>query len=130
MRRIYKVALNVIAMGMRDRLFKRRQSIDENMTGCLQRYVIFQHERTMKYLISNTNNIVLQIIPRKHDFDFHCRRGEICRTNPPDKPFKSHAFKFQAKRMFADQRWFDSFGDKLLHLAQCKHHICQESAVS
>jgi hypothetical protein len=67
-------------------------SIDKNLTGCLQRYVVLQYERMIKYLILNTNNIVLQIIPSEHNFDFHRRRGEICPTNPTclDRPACRH----------------------------------------
>jgi hypothetical protein len=36
----------------------------------------------MKYLILNTNNIALQIIPRKHNFDFYRRQREMCRPSP------------------------------------------------
>jgi hypothetical protein len=71
MRRMRKVNINVMAMGMRNRLSKRRGGIDGNLTGCLQGYVVLQYERTIKYLILNTNNIVLQIIPGEHNFDFH-----------------------------------------------------------
>jgi hypothetical protein len=37
-------------------------SIDNNLTGRLQRDMVLQHERTTKYLILNTNSIMLQII--------------------------------------------------------------------
>jgi hypothetical protein len=84
MRRMHKVNMNVMAMGMRNRLVKRRGGIDENETGYLQRYVVRQYERIIKYLILNTNNVALQIIPSEHnfDFDFPRRRGEICPTSP------------------------------------------------
>jgi hypothetical protein len=53
----------------------------------LQRYVL-GYERMREYLISTTNNIASQIIPRKYYFDFHCRRGEMCGTSPAclDRP--------------------------------------------
>jgi hypothetical protein len=82
MGQIYKVNMSVIAMGMTNRLSKPLESIDKNLTGCLQRNMVLQYERTIKYLILNTNDIVLQIIPSEHNFDFHCRPGEICRTSP------------------------------------------------
>jgi hypothetical protein len=66
-----------IAMGMINRLSKWRGSIDKNLTGCLQRYVVLQYERTIKYLILNTNNIVLQIISSEHNFDFHRTNRDI-----------------------------------------------------
>jgi hypothetical protein len=81
-RRIYKVNVGVIAMGMRNRLSKARGSIDKNLTGCLQRYIVFQYERMIKYLILNTNNVAFQIIPNEHNFDFHRGPREICRPNP------------------------------------------------
>jgi hypothetical protein len=81
MRRLRQVNLNVMVMGMRNRLWKRRGSIGKNLTGCLQRYVFLQYERMIKYLILNTNNIVLQIIPRENNFDSHRRPREMCRTN-------------------------------------------------
>jgi hypothetical protein len=76
--------MNLIAMGMRNRLSKRHGSVDENLTGCLQRYAVLQYEITIKYLILNTNNIVLQIISSEHnfDFDFHRSPREMWRPNP------------------------------------------------
>jgi hypothetical protein len=89
-RRIYEVNMNVIINGMRNRLSKPRRSIKENLTGCLQRYVVLGYERNRKYLKFKINNIVLQIIPRGQafDFDFHHRTGEICpaKRRPPDWP--------------------------------------------
>jgi ribose 1,5-bisphosphokinase PhnN len=74
------VNMNVMVMGMRNRLSKRRRGSDENLTGRLQRHVVLHDERMIKYLILNTNNIVLQIVPNEHhfDFDFHRRPKEIC----------------------------------------------------
>jgi hypothetical protein len=74
--------MEVIVMGMRNRLFKPHAPIGENLTGCLQRYVVLQYERTIKYLILNANNIALQIIFSEHLFDFHHIPGEMCRINP------------------------------------------------
>jgi hypothetical protein len=82
MRRTYKANVNVGAMGMRNRLSKRGGPIDENLRGCFQRHVVLRYERTIKYLILNTNNIVLQIISSEHNFDFLRSPGEMCGTNP------------------------------------------------
>jgi hypothetical protein len=45
------VNINVRVMRMRNRLSKSRGSIDDNLTWCLQRYIVFQYERMIKYLI-------------------------------------------------------------------------------
>jgi hypothetical protein len=63
--------MDVIAMGMRNRLSKPRERTNKNLTGCLQRYTVLQYEEKIVYLILNTNNIVLQIIPGEDNFDFH-----------------------------------------------------------
>jgi hypothetical protein len=63
--------MNAITMWMRNRLSNRGESIDKNLTGCLQRYLVLQYERMIKYLILNTNNAAFEIILREHDFDFH-----------------------------------------------------------
>jgi hypothetical protein len=60
-----------MVMGMKNRLSKRPVGIDKNLTGWLQRYVVLQYERMIKYLILNTNNVALQIILSEHIFDFH-----------------------------------------------------------
>jgi hypothetical protein len=61
---------------MRNRLSKRGESIDKNLTGCLQRYGVLQYERMIKYFISNINNVVLQIIASERDFDFDFHRTD------------------------------------------------------
>jgi hypothetical protein len=94
MRRLYKVTVNVMAMGMKNQLLKPDEWIHEDLTGCLQRYVVLQYERMIKYLILNTNNVAFQTILREHnfDFDFHCRSREIFRTRPtcPDVPTRRY----------------------------------------
>jgi hypothetical protein len=68
---------------MRNQPSNPRQSTTDNLTGCLQRYVAFGYERNGKYLDFKINNIVLQIIAREHNFDFHHRKGETCPAKPP-----------------------------------------------
>jgi hypothetical protein len=69
--------MNIVAKGMTNWSAKRRQSIQGNLTRCLQRNVVFGYERMKKYSISNTNNIMLQIILKQHNFDFHGRRERL-----------------------------------------------------
>jgi hypothetical protein len=49
---------------MRNRLLNPHETIDENLTECLEKHVILGYERKRKYLISNTYGIVLQTISR------------------------------------------------------------------
>jgi hypothetical protein len=76
--------MNVIINGMRNRPSKPRRSINDNLTGCLERYAVLGYERKRKYLKFKINNIVLRIIPREHNFDFHFhyRTGETIRAKP------------------------------------------------
>jgi hypothetical protein len=76
-RQIYDVNMNIMAKGMWNRLSKPCASVNENLTRCLQRYVVLGYERKRKYLFFNPNNTVLRAIPRKHNFDFHRRTGEL-----------------------------------------------------
>jgi hypothetical protein len=82
--------MNVMVMGMKNRLSKPRTSTDKNITGWLQRYVVLQYERMIQYLILNTNNIVLQMIPSEHDFDFHRRREKFAKQSDVTRCFLSH----------------------------------------
>jgi hypothetical protein len=66
---IYEIAVNIRANGMRNRLIKPGERIVENLTGCFERYVVRGSERSCKYLFLNINNMVLQIIPKQHNFD-------------------------------------------------------------
>jgi hypothetical protein len=74
--------MNVMVMGMTNWLSKPRGPTNKNLAGCLQRYVILGYERMRKYLILNTNNVILQIIPSQPHFDFHRRPGETYPTIP------------------------------------------------
>jgi hypothetical protein len=56
-----------MAKGMIKWLSNPREPINDNLTGCLQRGVVVGYERMIKWLISNTNNVVLEIIPGKHN---------------------------------------------------------------
>jgi hypothetical protein len=69
--------VNVSVMTMRNRLSNPIRSVHQNLTACLQRHVVLQTQRTRKYLVLNTNNSALQIIPSEYDLDFHRRPGEI-----------------------------------------------------
>jgi hypothetical protein len=42
---MYEVNMNVIMNGMRNRLSNPWRSIKENLTGCLDRYVVLGYER-------------------------------------------------------------------------------------
>jgi hypothetical protein len=53
---------------------------NENLTGCLQRYVFLGYEIMINDLSSNTKNSMLQIILMKRNFDFHRRTGGTWRT--------------------------------------------------
>jgi hypothetical protein len=79
-RKIYKVTMNIILQRKSYRMCKPCIWINENLTGCLQRFVVLGYERIIKDLISNTNNNVLQIIFSEHNCDFHRRTGETWRT--------------------------------------------------
>jgi hypothetical protein len=83
-----EVKLNIRVNGMRNRPLSPSRSIQENVTGCLQKYVVLKYEISRKYLKFKINNIVLQIILREHNFDFHHRTGETCPAKPtcPDWP--------------------------------------------
>jgi hypothetical protein len=71
MPRIDKVTMDGSAMGLRNGLSNPHERTDRSLTACLQRSVVLQYERTIKYFILNTNNVALQIIPSEHSFDFH-----------------------------------------------------------
>jgi hypothetical protein len=49
----------------------------QNLTGRLQRYVILGYERNRKDWTLKRNNVMLQIIPIKHNFDFDRRNWDI-----------------------------------------------------
>jgi hypothetical protein len=53
----------------RNRPSKPRGSIGENLTWCLQRYLVLGYQRSWKHLFLNINALALQIIPREHNFD-------------------------------------------------------------
>jgi hypothetical protein len=72
--------MNNLTKGITNWLSKRHESINENLTGCWQRYVVLGYERKGKYLIPNTNSTVLSILFRESNSDFHHRTGETCRT--------------------------------------------------
>jgi hypothetical protein len=77
MPRIYNVHTKMIAMRMKNQLSKRDKSIEKNLTGCLQRYVVLQYERMIKYLILNINNVMFQRIVREHNSDFRPTNRDI-----------------------------------------------------
>jgi hypothetical protein len=62
--------MKIISKGMSNQLSKPHGSIDENLTGWLQRYVMLGYERNRKHFFLNINNMVLQTILRSHHFDF------------------------------------------------------------
>jgi hypothetical protein len=70
------VNMNAVPKGMIHWLFKPRGSIREKLTVCLQRDVVFGYESMLKCLISNTNNIMLQIIPTERNYNLHHRTEE------------------------------------------------------
>ena len=76
---IHGTTVNDIIMGTMNWPSKTGGTINENLTGCLQRYVVLGYERKQKSIIFIINNIVLPIIARDYIFDFPCRSGEMCR---------------------------------------------------
>jgi hypothetical protein len=62
---------------MRNRPSEPRRSISENQIACLQRYIVLGYERKRRYSKFKINNIVLQIILREYNFDFHQRNRDI-----------------------------------------------------
>jgi hypothetical protein len=68
---VSEVAMKIIGKGTNNHLSKPRGSIRENLTRCLQKYVLLGYERDRKYLNFKTNNRVLQAILRVNIFDFH-----------------------------------------------------------
>jgi hypothetical protein len=77
---IYEVSANIKVNGMRIWLSSPCDTIDENLTECLQKYLLLGYERKLKYLTLNANHNVLVIIPREHNSGFHHRTGGTCRA--------------------------------------------------
>jgi hypothetical protein len=63
--------------GINNQLSKPCGSIDENLTGCLQRYVGPGYKRNQKHLFLNRNNVVLQTIGWKDSCDFLRKNRDI-----------------------------------------------------
>jgi hypothetical protein len=61
--------MKIMGKAMCNELSKPRGSIDENQTGCWQRYVVLGYERNRQYSFSDINNMVLQIISWKDNGD-------------------------------------------------------------
>jgi hypothetical protein len=74
---VYEVVMNARPNRMRNRWSKSRETLNENPTGCLQKCAVLGQERKWRYLLSNTNNMVLQITPSERSCDFYPRTGEI-----------------------------------------------------
>jgi hypothetical protein len=81
---------------------KPRGLIDDNLTGCLQRYAALGYER-----IFDTNNNVLQIITRKHNFDSHSTMRETSRgaaacsdRSRPSTPCGTNNFAFDQSNVW------------------------------
>jgi hypothetical protein len=68
--------MNIRANGM----INRRGVTNDNLTGGLQGYVVLECERVIRSLISNANNVALQLITREHNLGFHRRTGQTERT--------------------------------------------------
>jgi hypothetical protein len=56
--------------GTNNRSSKPGRPIEQNLTGCLQRYVVPGNEENKNISIWNINNMVLRIIPRDHNLIF------------------------------------------------------------
>jgi hypothetical protein len=52
--------------------------VHENPAGYSQKSVVLGHENEKKEFIWNTNNMVLQMISREDNFDFHHWTGTAC----------------------------------------------------
>jgi hypothetical protein len=74
---IDEVAVKIIGRGTSNQLSKPRGSIDENPTGCLQKYVVSGYERNRKYLHFKTDNKVSQMISREDNCDLLRRNRDI-----------------------------------------------------
>jgi hypothetical protein len=78
--------------------------IKENLTGCLQRYVVHRYERKWKAWMLNTKNIVVQIICREeHNFNFHRRNRDI------------HSFTFSNLSIITLVHFNRTFGTTITH---------------
>jgi hypothetical protein len=58
-RQSYQVAINITAKGTRNRWSKTLGPINENLTQCLQRYVVLGYESNRNDLFMNINNEML-----------------------------------------------------------------------
>jgi hypothetical protein len=69
------VNVNVRVNRMRNWLSKLGETINENLTGCLQWHLVVGYETKQKYLLYTTNNMVLNIIPQGTQFWFSLKRS-------------------------------------------------------
>jgi hypothetical protein len=69
--------MKIMGKGKSNQLSKPRGSIDENLTGWLQRHIVLGYERNRKRLFLNINNMVLQTIPWEDNCDFLQRNPDI-----------------------------------------------------
>jgi hypothetical protein len=72
-----EVIMKIIGKGTKNQLSNPRGSIDENLTGCLQRHLVLGHQRYRKHLFSNMNNTVLQVMAWEDNCDFLRRNRDI-----------------------------------------------------
>jgi hypothetical protein len=66
----YEVTMKIISTRTSNQLSKPRGSTDENLTGCLERYVVLGSERDQQHLNFTTNNRILQMIRMEDNCDF------------------------------------------------------------
>jgi hypothetical protein len=70
-----EASVDAMDTGMINQLSQLGQPTNKNLTGCLQGSVVLRSYRMKQSSSFTVNNIVLQIIPGKHNSDFQRRPG-------------------------------------------------------
>jgi hypothetical protein len=76
-RHIHKINVKTKLNGMRNWLFSPREMTNEKLMDRLQRCVVCGYETKRKYSTLKINHMVLQIISREDNLDFHRRNRDI-----------------------------------------------------
>jgi hypothetical protein len=102
---IYEIIVKIMGRGTSNPLSKPRESIINNLTECLQRYIVFGYERHRKHINFKIHERVLQIIPNEDNCDFLQRNGD------------SHISTFLKNRTFEFVQFDYGFGTTITHKA-------------
>jgi hypothetical protein len=70
---MHQIIMDNKVNGMKNRLSKPRKEHNENLTGCLQKYLVLGYKRNRKC----SNHMVLQILSKEDNFDLRHRKGKI-----------------------------------------------------